>query len=134
MDHNLEKLLMPILLDDDSSDKPIEENNDTKHEIIKCLKIFMVLFLLISFYVAEAATEHFKPRFGHHTSLIVIFGATFSLILNFTVKDTKDWTQNPETYFLFFVPFLIFNAGFNMRRKQFFANIGNITLLGNGVG
>ena len=37
---------------------------------------------------------------------------------------------NDDLFFYFVLPPIIFASGFNMYRKKFFANIGNISLLG----
>jgi solute carrier family 9 (sodium/hydrogen exchanger), member 6/7 len=40
------------------------------------------------------------------------------------------YTFKQSIFFDFFLPPIIFNSGFNMRRKKFFMNIGNIMIFG----
>jgi NhaP-type Na+/H+ or K+/H+ antiporter len=72
------------------------------------------VFLLIIFFIGEAAMEKFKPRFGHHTCLVVIFGFIFALIL-FFILGPSEAENNPELLLATFVPLIIFSLGFNLR-------------------
>jgi NhaP-type Na+/H+ or K+/H+ antiporter len=75
----------------------------------------VVFLLLICFYMGEAFVEYYKPKLGHHTTFIVLIGLAMSLIAYFAQENPVTNYQSPEVYFLFFIPFLVFNAGFNMR-------------------
>lgn len=77
------------------------------------------MILLVIFYIGEAACEHYKPKYGHHTCLVVIFGIILSLIC-YAFTGAVDAERDVETIFLFFVPLLVFNSGFNLRTKRFF--------------
>ena len=94
----------------------------------------MVLMLLF-FFISGAAIEHYKPLVGHETCATLILGMCVSLIVYAIVEDEfqEVWKFNPQFFFYFLLPPIIFNSGFNMRKKRFFANLGNIMLFGLAV-
>lgn len=76
--------------------------------------------------------EKYKPPFGHETGLTVILGIVLSVIIYAACGNSKAqfWSFKESIFFDFFLPPIIFNSGFNMRRKKFFMNIGNVTIFG----
>lgn len=76
--------------------------------------------------------EKYKPPFGHETGMTVVLGIILSVIIYASIgaKNADDWKFSEAIFFDFFLPPIIFNSGFNMRRKKFFMNIGNITIFG----
>lgn len=95
----------------------------------------MLVAAMIFFFVCAGAIEKYKPRCGHQTSYTIILGVIFSLILYACLKDARadDYQFKQELFFDFLLPPIILNSGFNMRRKKFFQNIGNIAIFGLGV-
>ena len=90
------------------------------------------LFMLMFFFVTGAAIEKYKPAFGHETCATLVLGIIVSLLLWLCEKtaDTGTFTFNQAFFFNFFLPPIIFNSGFNMRKKRFFQNLGNVALFG----
>ena len=88
-------------------------------------------------FVIGAFFEKVKPKYGHETSAILIIGIAFSIIYYFahgiTPEDYQLWQFKPDVFFDAILPPIVFNAGFNMKRKKFFANLGNILVTGLGV-
>lgn len=84
-----------------------------------------------------ALFEKYKPKYGHETSAILIIGIVFSVIFFYahgeTPEDYNLWQFRPDLFFDAILPPIVFNAGFNMKRKKFFANLGNIAVTGIGV-
>ena len=97
---------------------------------------FYVTFLtfLVIFFLCEAIVERYHPIIGHQTVFTVVLGIIWSGIFywingpNETLREIYQFKQN--VFFDFFLPPIIFNSGFNMRRKKFFMNIGNIMIFG----
>lgn len=97
---------------------------------------FLIIFLLflVSFFIIGAAFEKYKPRFGHETGVTIILGMIFSGFFywgngaNRTLIEV--WGFKSTVFFDVMLPPIIFNSGFNMRRKKFFQNIGNIMIFG----
>lgn len=74
---------------------------------------------------------HFK--FGHETGMIIVVGIVISLIIRSVekVELREDIESFPdELFFDVFLPLIIFATGYNMRRKNFFENITNISKFG----
>ena len=67
----------------------------------------------------------------HETGVIIIIGIIFSSLLEIFDHDTADKIGFSNTVFFdILLPLIIFATGYNMRRKNFFDNIVNITKFG----
>jgi solute carrier family 9 (sodium/hydrogen exchanger), member 6/7 len=113
--------------------------NTSNHPILtadgeKVSVYFYLIFLLMMlfFFVGSAIIEKFKPRYGHETGFTILFGVVVSLIIYASVgtKVTSTFQFSSNLFFNFFLPPIIFNSGFNMRKKKFFDNLGNVAIFG----
>ena len=85
-----------------------------------------VIFLMLMLYVMIGSyMEHKHSPFGHETGVALVAGLIISAIIHYTVSDLS-LTFNGEIFFYVCLPPIIFAAGFNMRRRRFFENIGYI--------
>lgn len=97
---------------------------------------FLILLstFLTAFFIMAALFEKHKPKFGHETGAIVVVGVLFSLIFYWIHGDDSAFIDlygfNSAFFFDLVLPPIVFNAGFNMRRRKFFQNLGNILILG----
>ena len=98
--------------------------------------LFYVSFMImmIFMFVTKSLVEKYKPSIGHETSYTIIFVVIFSVILYFSTPNAAQelgtWSFKPNFFFNFFLPPIVFNSGFNMRKKMFFKNLGNIAVSG----
>lgn len=80
----------------------------------------------------EAYKHKHHLKFGHEASLVCLIGIICSAV--YAAKGEQEFNDimafNEDMFFYFILPPIIFASGFNMYRKKFFANIGNITLFG----
>lgn len=93
----------------------------------------LIIFILLLMYtVGGSYMEHKKFKFGHETSIALIVGLFVSACLHFIPinANTYDISFDGTAFFYVCLPPIIFAAGFNMRRKRFFDNIGYILLFG----
>jgi len=88
--------------------------------------------LMMFFFFGCALIEKYKPKYGHETGYTIILGIIFSLILyaieGDSLADTFQFKQG--LFFNIFLPPIIFNSGFNMQKKMFFRNLGNVSMFG----
>jgi len=89
------------------------------------------LIVLIAFVFIGAFMEHKRFRFGHETGVILVIGIIVSVIAyELDKKHGLVPEFNTAMFFDFALPAILFAAGYNMRRKEFFNNFVNIAKLG----
>jgi hypothetical protein len=93
--------------------------------------------MLLFFFICAAAGEKFKPKIGHETTYTVILGLVISVVLwyacggpNGNESLSSTFKFSPTFFMDFMLPPLVFNAGYTMRKKKFFDNLGNIGMNG----
>lgn len=88
--------------------------------------------MMLFFFVCSALIEKYKPKIGHETGFTIILGIVLSLLIFACVGDkvAESFKFSQGLFFNFFLPPIIFNSGFNMRKKKFFNNLGNVMLFG----
>ena len=91
--------------------------------------------MMLLFFFFEAFFEKYKPPIGHQTSATITVGVAVSFVLWYFLGEsqTKHFAFNPETFFNFFLPPIIFKAGYTMRKRTFFENLGNTAMFGVGA-
>lgn len=79
-----------------------------------------------------ALIEKYHCRIGHEASYLVAIGLSISYVsfmMGFN-DFNKIMTFDENFFFYFVLPPIIFAAGYNMKRKEFFKNFKNILFLG----
>lgn len=96
--------------------------------------IFLAAFLslMLFFFVMESVNEKYKPGIGHQTGFTILLGMGVSYLfwIYFGTAQEEIFKFSHEAFFNFYLPPVIFNSGYNMRKKKFFQNLGNITIFG----
>ena len=90
----------------------------------------VVFVLLLLYVILGSVMEHKHFKFGHETGVALIAGLIMSAIIHFVLGKENDIIFDGTVFFYVCLPPIIFAAGFNMRRKRFFANIGYILFFG----
>jgi len=89
---------------------------------------------VIFFFLMESTFHKYHPKFGHETGITILAGIIFSVIFFYAhgenKKDFDEWQFRPSVFFNLILPPIIFNSGYNMKQRKFFANIGNIMITG----
>jgi NhaP-type Na+/H+ or K+/H+ antiporter len=80
----------------------------------------------------SAIIEKYKPAYGHETCATIVVGVFISLILYASLgsSEAARFQFKPNLFFNFFLPPIVFNAGFTMHKKMFFKNLGNVAMFG----
>ena len=92
---------------------------------------YIVLLLIMLVYVTMGTwMERRHCKFGHETGVVIILGIGVGAILHYVEKEDITTEFNPRVLFDFGLPFILYAAGYNMRRRRFFDDINNITMFG----
>ena len=88
----------------------------------------LAIFLLLLFYTfASVYIKKWNLKFIHQTGIAILFGLLMGYVLyRYDVTVNFDETL----FFYFLLPPIIFAAGYNMKRRRFFRNLGYIGLYG----
>lgn len=103
--------------------------------VAEYLLVFIVLLcvtLLLQFHVGRVWHWHYLPESG----ATMLLGMAISLIIRLAGKDTNSGEGgvgmlgfSPTVFFLGFLPPIIYNSGYQLKRRLFFANLGGIMSL-----
>ncbi|CAG9322989.1 unnamed protein product [Blepharisma stoltei] len=91
-------------------------------ESIFCL-VLITLSMILSVYLPK-----FKINYLHESSIIILIGIGLGAIMDSAGHTLSKFSS--DIFFDFILPLLILAAGFNMKRRRFFRNIGPIFLFG----
>ena len=94
--------------------------------------VLIVFLLIITYIIFGSFLEKKKCAIFHETGIAIVIGFLISMLAYLYDKDdfVHMFQFNNELFFYVCLPPIIFAAGFNMRRKRFFDNIGYILLFG----
>jgi len=107
--------------------EPVEEGTQSQTSfsllLLLCLEVVCFLFN----YVLRQSHFKYLQEAGCTMLIGVLIGGFIRLVSN--VKRLQAViTFQPELFFLFFLPPIIFESGYNMKRRAFFQNIDGIVL------
>lgn len=112
------------------------EETPSQKEEEEHMEFYVIVFcVMLFFFTMAACNDKYKLKVGHQTSFTIILGVIIALVLWAVFGDTRAdiYRFNQDVFFDFLLPPIILNSGFNMRRKKFFQNIGNVAIFGLGV-
>ena len=92
----------------------------------------VVMFMLFSYMVIGSLVEKHRCVVGHEASFLILLGMSMSCISYMLGYHdfNKIMTFDPNFFFYFCLPPIVFASGYNMKRQKFFENFRNILLFG----
>jgi NhaP-type Na+/H+ or K+/H+ antiporter len=112
-----------------------EEGKDIEH-IQLTFYVFFLSFLIFFFFM-EGLIHKVKPLIGHQTVATIVLGLIWSVFWYYKEGHSEEVLKifefSHSAFFDFLLPPIIYNSGFNMKRKSFFTNLGNVMIFGLGV-
>lgn len=114
-----------------------EQHGFTRSEeivISEYLLVFLLLLcitLMLQYHVSRVWHLHYLPEAG----ATMILGMFISGIIRLSGKDTSSGEGsgqlgfNSTVFFIGFLPPIIYNSGYQLKRRLFFANLGGIVSL-----
>ncbi|KAM9959431.1 hypothetical protein ACTFIR_000506 [Dictyostelium discoideum] len=89
--------------------------------------LFLILLSMLVIYVLTRINIHYIPE----SLAVVIYGIIIGIIIKYSNVDTFKHlaSYNPNEFFLFILPLIIFETGLTLNKKEFFRNIKSILVL-----
>jgi len=79
----------------------------------------MLLFIMLVYVTVGTCLEKKGCGFGHETGVVILVGIAIGAILVAFGKQVGT-EFNPKVLFDFGLPFILYAAGYNMRRRRFY--------------
>ena len=88
------------------------------------------LFTLATAFVLGLGIKHLKIHWIHEAGATILLGVLVGLMISGSTDEITDWLDFDESVFFFLLlPPIIFEGGYSLRSREFFANFGAICSL-----
>eukprot|EP01091_Cochliopodium_minus_P003673 TRINITY_DN13647_c0_g1_i1.p1 TRINITY_DN13647_c0_g1~~TRINITY_DN13647_c0_g1_i1.p1 ORF type:complete len:611 (-),score=133.86 TRINITY_DN13647_c0_g1_i1:204-1895(-) len=109
----------------------LKENIHLNEEEKGSLSLLLIIFMLIGCFLIAYLIRQSGFLYLHESCTTIAFGCIIGFIVRVfsTIDKLKSLiTFDERTFFIFLLPQIIFESGYNMNRKKFFENIGSIAV------
>ena len=97
------------------------------------LQVLLAVILLVLYVIAAPIFEKINFHYMHESGVIMLLGIGITLTFKFFIPSldfTKSLAFSDKIFFTFVLPLIIFGAGYNLKKRQFFKCFTYIFLLG----
>ena len=97
------------------------------------LQVLLAIILLVLYVIAAPIFEKIHFHYMHESGVVMLLGIGITLGFKFFIPSldfTKSLAFNDKIFFTFVLPLIIFGAGYNLKKRQFFKYFTYIFLLG----
>jgi len=94
--------------------------------------LIYAMSMILLYIFAGNIIEKTQPIIGHETTVVILVSLIVTAIaIAVGHGDIIDsLVFDDDSFFYFCLPPIVFNSGFNMRRKKFFSNLGYVSVFG----
>ena len=97
------------------------------------LQVLLAVILLVLYVIAAPIFEKIHFHYMHESGMVMLLGLAITLIFKFFIPSldfTTSLAFSDKIFFTFVLPLIIFGAGYNLKKRQFFKYFTYIFLLG----
>ena len=97
------------------------------------LQVLLAVILLVLYIIAAPVFEKIHFHYMHESGVVMLLGIGITLMFKLFIPSldfTKSLAFNDKIFFTFVLPLIIFGAGYNLKKRQFFKYFTYIFLLG----
>ena len=97
------------------------------------LQVLLAVILLVLYVIAAPIFEKIHFHYMHESGVVMLLGIGITLTFKFFIPSldfTKSLAFSDKIFFTFVLPLIIFGAGYNLKKRQFFKYFTYIFLLG----
>ena len=97
------------------------------------LQVLLAVILLVLYIIAAPVFEKIHFHYMHESGVVMLRGIGITLMFKLFIPSldfTKSLAFNDKIFFTFVLPLIIFGAGYNLKKRQFFKYFTYIFLLG----
>ena len=97
------------------------------------LQVLLAVILLVLYVIAAPIFEKIHFHYMHESGVVMLLGIGITLLFKFFIPSldfTKSLSFSDKIFFTFVLPLIIFGAGYNLKKRQFFKYFTYIFLLG----
>jgi hypothetical protein len=97
------------------------------------LTVLLAVILLVLYVIAAPIFEKIHFHYMHESGVVMLLGIAITLTFKFFIPSldfTTSLAFSDKIFFTFVLPLIIFGAGYNLKKRQFFKYFTYIFLLG----
>ena len=97
------------------------------------LQVLLAVILIVMYVIAAPIFDKIHFHYMHESGMVMLLGIAITLVFKFFIPSldfTTSLAFSDKIFFTFVLPLIIFGAGYNLKKRQFFKYFTYIFLLG----